>query len=118
MYFFKFQALARIKQEAREKESLVKEKIKFLESEIGNNAEYEKKISIADRKVLKCRMEYQHHETNRTELKDEVCQLKRLVCLFMRNYCKNKHKGSPLIKELPSSALCDIPSCGGTFRIL
>ncbi|XP_046515670.1 coiled-coil domain-containing protein 39 isoform X3 [Equus quagga] len=68
-------ALARIKQEAREKESLVKEKIKFLESEIGNNAEYEKKISIADRKVLKCRMEYQHHETNRTELKDEEVEV-------------------------------------------
>uniref|UniRef100_F6R7C5 Coiled-coil domain-containing protein 39 n=1 Tax=Equus caballus TaxID=9796 RepID=F6R7C5_HORSE len=68
-------ALARIKQEAREKESLVKEKIKFLESEIGNNAEYEKKISIAERKVLKCRMEYQHHETNRTELKDEEVEV-------------------------------------------
>ncbi|XP_008518128.1 coiled-coil domain-containing protein 39 isoform X1 [Equus przewalskii] len=72
-------ALARIKQEAREKESLVKEKIKFLESEIGNNAEYEKKISIAERKVLKCRMEYQHHETNRTELKDELDSLKATV---------------------------------------
>ncbi|XP_008562903.1 PREDICTED: coiled-coil domain-containing protein 39-like, partial [Galeopterus variegatus] len=64
-------ALARIKQETREKESLVKEKIKFLESEIGNNTEYEKRISAADRKLLKCRTEYQHHETNRSQLKDE-----------------------------------------------
>lgn len=39
-------ALARIKQEIREKENLVKEKIKFLESEIGNNTEYEKKFLL------------------------------------------------------------------------
>ena len=83
-----------------EVENLVKEKIKFLESEIGNNTEYEKRISVADRKLLKCRTEYQHHETNRNQLKDEVCQLKRLVCAFMINYYKNKHKSSPLIKEL------------------
>ncbi|XP_058151372.1 coiled-coil domain-containing protein 39 [Dasypus novemcinctus] len=72
-------ALSRIKQETREKESLVKEKIKFLESEIGNNAEYEKRITAADRKVLKCRMEYQQHEANRNQLKDELESLKATV---------------------------------------
>ncbi|KAM9089836.1 coiled-coil domain-containing protein 39 [Megaptera novaeangliae] len=72
-------ALAKIKQEIREKENLVKEKIKFLESEIGNNTEYEKKISVADRKVLKCRTEYQCHETNRIQLKDELDSLKATV---------------------------------------
>ncbi|XP_015993517.2 coiled-coil domain-containing protein 39 [Rousettus aegyptiacus] len=72
-------AVARLKQETREKESFIKEKIKFLESEIGNNAEYEKKISVADRKVLKCRMEYQQHETNRNQLKDELDSLKATV---------------------------------------
>ncbi|KAF6117809.1 coiled-coil domain containing 39 [Phyllostomus discolor] len=72
-------ALSKVKQEIREKESLVKEKIKFLESEIGNNVEYEKKISVADRKVLKCRMEYQHHEANRNQLKDELDSLKATV---------------------------------------
>ncbi|XP_026353909.2 coiled-coil domain-containing protein 39 [Ursus arctos] len=72
-------ALARIKQEIREKENLVKEKIKFLESEIGNNTEYEKRISVADRKLLKCRTEYQCHETNRNQLKDELDSLKATV---------------------------------------
>ncbi|KAG8516046.1 Coiled-coil domain-containing protein 39, partial [Galemys pyrenaicus] len=72
-------ALSRIKQETREKETLVKEKIKFLESEIGNNTEFEKKISIADRKILKCRMEYQHHESSRSQLKDELDSLKATV---------------------------------------
>ncbi|XP_037381051.1 coiled-coil domain-containing protein 39 [Talpa occidentalis] len=71
--------LARIKQETREKETLVKEKIKFLESEIGNNAEFEKKISLADRKVLKCKVEYQLHETTRSQLKDELDTLKVTV---------------------------------------
>lgn len=52
---------------------MVKEKIKFLENEVGNNVEYERRISAAERKVLKFRMEYQRHETSRTQLKDEVC---------------------------------------------
>ncbi|XP_048670183.1 coiled-coil domain-containing protein 39 isoform X1 [Marmota marmota marmota] len=72
-------ALMKVKQEIREKENLVKEKIKFLESEIGNNAEYEKRISAAERKVFKCRMEYQHHETSRSQLKDELDSLKATV---------------------------------------
>ncbi|KAM9225846.1 coiled-coil domain-containing protein 39 [Dugong dugon] len=71
--------LSRIKQETREKENLVKEKIKFLENEIGNNTEYEKRISAADRKVLKCKTEHQCHEANRTQLKDELDSLKATV---------------------------------------
>ncbi|XP_049631867.1 coiled-coil domain-containing protein 39 [Suncus etruscus] len=71
--------LAKIKQELREKEILVKEKNKFLESEIGNNTEFEKKISAADRKVLKCRVEYQSQENSRVQLKDELDSLKTSV---------------------------------------
>ncbi|XP_008066829.1 coiled-coil domain-containing protein 39 [Carlito syrichta] len=71
--------LARVKQETREKENLVKEKITFLENEIGNNTEYEKRISAADRKLLKCRTEYQYHETSRSQLKDELDSLKATV---------------------------------------
>ncbi|XP_006535562.1 coiled-coil domain-containing protein 39 isoform X2 [Mus musculus] len=69
-------ALSRIKQEAREKEGVVKEKIKFLENEVENNIEYERKISVAERKVSKCRMDYQRHEGNRSQLKDELDTLK------------------------------------------
>ncbi|XP_036301347.1 coiled-coil domain-containing protein 39 [Pipistrellus kuhlii] len=71
--------LAKIKQETREKENLVKEKIKFLESEIGNNTEYEKKISVADRKVSRFRKEYQQHEVTKNQLKDELDSLKATV---------------------------------------
>lgn len=80
---------------------MVKEKIKFLESEVGNNTEYEKKISVADRKVSKYRKEYQQHEVTKNQLKDEVWQLKRLVCVFMANCYKSKHKAFPLITLLP-----------------
>ncbi|XP_034357186.1 coiled-coil domain-containing protein 39 isoform X1 [Arvicanthis niloticus] len=69
-------ALARIKQETREKEGVVREKIKFLENEVGNNVEYERRISVAERKVSKCRMDYQRHEANRSQLKDELDTLK------------------------------------------
>lgn len=69
-----------------------------MESEIGNNTEYEKKISAADRKVLKCRLEYQRHEANRIQLKDEVCQLKGLVCVFITNNYTDKHKSFPLLR--------------------
>nr|XP_023419899.1 coiled-coil domain-containing protein 39 [Cavia porcellus] len=72
-------ALTEIKQEIKEKENLVKEKIKFLENEIGNNVEYEKRISAADRKVLKFRTQYQDHETSRIQLKDELDSLKATV---------------------------------------
>uniref|UniRef100_G3SKJ1 Coiled-coil domain-containing protein 39 n=1 Tax=Gorilla gorilla gorilla TaxID=9595 RepID=G3SKJ1_GORGO len=75
----KIRELARIKQETREKENLVKEKIKFLESEIGNNTEFEKRISVADRKLLKYRTAYQDHETSRIQLKGELDSLKATV---------------------------------------
>ncbi|XP_021506092.1 coiled-coil domain-containing protein 39 [Meriones unguiculatus] len=68
--------LSRIKQEAREKEVLVKEKIKFLENEVGNNAEFERRIAASERKVLKCRIEYQRNEASRSQLKDELDTLK------------------------------------------
>ncbi|KAM4887674.1 coiled-coil domain-containing protein 39 [Thomomys bottae] len=72
-------ALAKVKHQIREKENVAKQKIKFLENEIGNNQEYEKRISAADRKVLKCRTEYQQHEASRNQLKDELDSLKATV---------------------------------------
>ncbi|XP_029422058.1 coiled-coil domain-containing protein 39 isoform X3 [Nannospalax galili] len=68
--------LARIKQEMREKENVVKEKIKFLEDELGNNVEFERRLSAAERRVVKHRMEYQRHEASRSQLKDELDILK------------------------------------------
>ncbi|XP_027731702.1 coiled-coil domain-containing protein 39 isoform X2 [Vombatus ursinus] len=72
-------SLAKAKQELRAKENMIKEKIKFLESETENNAEYEKKIKFADRRALKLRLNYQNCETNRLQLQDELDTLKATV---------------------------------------
>ncbi|KAM9039458.1 coiled-coil domain-containing protein 39 isoform 1-T1 [Sarcophilus harrisii] len=71
--------LAKAKQELRSKESMVKEKIKFLENETENNAEYEKKITLADRKALKLRLDFQNCEKNRLQLQEELDTLKATV---------------------------------------
>nr|XP_020836479.1 coiled-coil domain-containing protein 39 isoform X2 [Phascolarctos cinereus] len=71
--------LAKAKQELRAKENMVKEKIQFLERETENNAEFEKKIKLADRKALKLRLNYQNCETNRLQLQDELDTLKATV---------------------------------------
>lgn len=83
----------------------MKEKIKFLENEVGNNAEYEKRISAADRKLLKCRTDFEHQEAGRIQLKDEVCQPGRLFCLCVAWCNEHQQEVFPSVKQLLSSAL-------------
>ncbi|XP_043926116.1 coiled-coil domain-containing protein 39 [Protopterus annectens] len=71
--------LAEVKQQTREREAVIKEKIHFLESETGNNKEYEKKISVAERQAAKLRLDYQDFESNRSRLQDELEGLKITV---------------------------------------
>ncbi|XP_051839182.1 coiled-coil domain-containing protein 39 [Antechinus flavipes] len=71
--------LAKAKQELRSKENMVKEKIKFLENETENNAEYEKKITLADRKALKLRLDFQNCDKSRLQLQEELDTLKATV---------------------------------------
>ncbi|XP_063772396.1 coiled-coil domain-containing protein 39 [Pseudophryne corroboree] len=71
--------LARVKQELRERENIIKEKIQFLNSESENNQEYEKKISIVERRTAKLRLDYQEQETVRGQLQDELDTLKGTV---------------------------------------
>uniref|UniRef100_A0A8D0KPV3 Coiled-coil domain-containing protein 39 n=1 Tax=Salvator merianae TaxID=96440 RepID=A0A8D0KPV3_SALMN len=63
--------LAQARRATRTKESVLKDKIQFLANESGNNIEYEKRISIADRQATKLRLEYQKEEANRNQLQDE-----------------------------------------------
>lgn len=51
---------------------MLKDKVQFLANESGNNAEYEKRISIADRQAAKLRLEYQTEENNRDAFQNEV----------------------------------------------
>ncbi|KAM4771742.1 coiled-coil domain-containing protein 39 [Rhinophrynus dorsalis] len=71
--------LAQVKQELREKEGIIKEKVQFLNSEIENNKEYEKKISSAERKAAKLRLDNQEQEAIRSRLQDELDTLKGTV---------------------------------------
>ncbi|XP_072428529.1 coiled-coil domain-containing protein 39 isoform X3 [Chiloscyllium punctatum] len=72
-------SLAEVKQEIRDKEAAINEKIQFLKNETENNKEFEKKISINERLSAKLRLEYQGHETNRLQLQSELETLKSRV---------------------------------------
>ncbi|XP_075717782.1 coiled-coil domain-containing protein 39 [Rhinoderma darwinii] len=71
--------LTQVKKELRERENILKEKIQFLNSEIENNQEYEKKISNVERRAAKLRQDYQEQETVRSQLHDELDTLKGTV---------------------------------------
>ncbi|MEE6501336.1 hypothetical protein FKM82_004136 [Ascaphus truei] len=71
--------LAQIKQELRDREGVIKEKIQFLKSEIDNNKEYENKISNAERQAAKLGIDYQKQEVIRGHLQDELDTLKITV---------------------------------------
>lgn len=62
-----------MKAEVRKREENIKEKQIFLENEIENNKEHEKKISQAERMSAKFRIDYQEAETQRVQFQDEVC---------------------------------------------
>lgn len=73
------QQLARVKTEVRRKEETIKEKQQFLDNEIENNAEQEKKISIAERTAARIRSDYQEAETQRVQFQDEVSNCSLLL---------------------------------------
>lgn len=61
-----------MKAEVRKREENIKEKQQFLDNEIENNKEQEKKISLAERLSAKFRIDYQEAETQRVQFQDEV----------------------------------------------
>ena len=56
----------------RKREESIKEKQQFLDNEVENNREQEKRISIAERTAARIRSEYQEAETQRVQFQDEV----------------------------------------------
>ncbi|XP_041355046.1 coiled-coil domain-containing protein 39-like [Gigantopelta aegis] len=71
--------LARVKLDVRRHEDIIKEKRQFLENEIENNTEQEKKISMAERTSAKIRLEFNEADTARIQFHDELDALKRMV---------------------------------------
>nr|XP_033814754.1 coiled-coil domain-containing protein 39 isoform X3 [Geotrypetes seraphini] len=73
------QLLAHLKQEQREKEAMAKERLQFLNGEIDNNKEYEKKIASFERQTIKIKQDYTSQENIRIQLQDELDSLKKSV---------------------------------------
>ncbi|CAH1781534.1 unnamed protein product [Owenia fusiformis] len=71
--------LARVKAEVRQREDMIKEKQQFLDNEVENNREQEKKISLSERAAAKLRIDYQEAETTRDQFQNELEALKRTV---------------------------------------
>ncbi|NWT67245.1 CCD39 protein, partial [Prunella himalayana] len=71
--------IAEVKQEIRNKEVLLREKTAFLVNETVNNMEYEKQILTAEREANNLRKEFQAQDTRRTQLQDELQNLKSIV---------------------------------------
>ncbi|KAM4605003.1 coiled-coil domain-containing protein 39 [Polymixia lowei] len=71
--------LTQVNQKIRERNATVKEKKSFLENEIENNKEYDKKIATTNRQALKLRRDFQEQESNRNRLQDELESLKGTV---------------------------------------
>ncbi|XP_072033774.1 coiled-coil domain-containing protein 39-like [Amphiura filiformis] len=71
--------LAQVKSNVRQHEETVKEKQQFLDSEMENNQEEQKKIQATDRLAAKLRLDYQGNETQRIQFQDELETLKFTV---------------------------------------
>ena len=72
-----------MKSEVRAREETIKEKQQFLEQEIENNREQEKRIGISERTAAKIRAEYQEAEAARDQFQSEVRHF------FVRSICEN-----------------------------
>ena len=62
-------------------ENSVKEKQQFLENEVENNKEQQKKLQATDRAAAKLRLDYRDAETQRIQFQDEVYCHACLTCL-------------------------------------
>ncbi|XP_064372716.1 coiled-coil domain-containing protein 39 isoform X3 [Dromaius novaehollandiae] len=89
-----------IKQEMREKETVLKEKTSFLVTETVNNAEYEKTISSAEREATSLRNEYQTQDTYRVQLQDELNTLKCTVARTTSDLDSSRIQVANLKKEI------------------
>ncbi|XP_010216121.1 PREDICTED: coiled-coil domain-containing protein 39 [Tinamus guttatus] len=92
--------ITEIKQEMREKETVLKEKTSFLINETVNNAEYEKAISSAEREATSLRNEYQTQDTYRVQLQDELNALKCTVARATSDLEASRIQVSNLKKEI------------------
>jgi len=64
--------LSMLKEDVRSREETIKEKQKFLDSEVDNNTELEKRIALAERTAGKVRAEYQDADLQRDQFQSDL----------------------------------------------
>ncbi|KAL9963526.1 hypothetical protein ACROYT_G027041 [Oculina patagonica] len=92
--------LAEVKLEVRDREEQVQEKQKFMESELANNQEKEKKVGVAERQAAKLRLEYQDAEQIRIQFQDELDTLRYTVDRTAKDLDSARQKHNLLKKEV------------------
>jgi len=92
--------LAELKVFLRQKEDSLNERQQFLDGEIANNQEKEKKISLLERQSAKFRLDYQNNENARILFQDELETLKYTVDRTGKDLEGMREKLSQLKKEV------------------
>nr|XP_033814755.1 coiled-coil domain-containing protein 39 isoform X4 [Geotrypetes seraphini] len=107
--------LAHLKQEQREKEAMAKERLQFLNGEIDNNKEYEKKIASFERQTIKIKQDYTSQENIRIQLQDEELdiQLKQLRELHFKRIKELRD-----LENTEKSIAAEISGCRATMKNL
>jgi hypothetical protein len=66
------QQLAKLRSDTRNKEAQLKEREQFYDNEVANNKEFEKKIALSERTVVKLKQDYQDLDKERDRFHSEV----------------------------------------------
>merc|ERR1739838_921314 len=94
--------LARVKEKIRGKETTIKEKQSFLESETLNNEDMERTIDHEERMAAKLRLDYHDNENMRSQLQNELDTLKFTVERTASDYEAMKSTVNQLKKDVGS----------------
>eukprot|EP00795_Rhopilema_esculentum_P016358 gene16358-7752_t len=92
--------LAELKVRVHQREDSLNERQQFLDGELANNQEKEKKIAIAERQSAKYRLDYQNSENARILFQDELDTLKYTVDRTAKDLEAMREKCTQLKKDV------------------
>ncbi|XP_065841210.1 coiled-coil domain-containing protein 39-like [Oscarella lobularis] len=96
--------LTSLKVEVQQMESGLRDKESFLESEMANNQEQDKRIGLTERQLARMRLDYQDAETSRMQFHDELETLKYSVERTNTDLMSKRAESQHLKKELSEKA--------------
>uniref|UniRef100_A0A7M5X734 Coiled-coil domain-containing protein 39 n=2 Tax=Clytia hemisphaerica TaxID=252671 RepID=A0A7M5X734_9CNID len=92
--------LMELRVNVKTKQEDMKDRQQFLDDELNNNKEKEKKISMAERNAAKLRLEYQNIENSRQQFQDELETLKYKVDRTAKDLESTRRKANELKNEV------------------